>query len=147
MSLLVALDVLLEEGSVVEIARRMHLNPPATSRTLSRIREAVGDPIMIHTGRELVSAPRTLELQERTRRLVDQAHDLLNTRETIQLDKLGCCFTLHSSNTLVDGLATRIPGIFNKEVPRCTLRLALEPDIDDGTLRQSRIDFYIGTPP
>ncbi|MBZ1407951.1 LysR family transcriptional regulator, partial [Escherichia coli] len=38
LNLLVALNVLLEEGSVVGAARRMHLSPPAMSRTLSRIR-------------------------------------------------------------------------------------------------------------
>ena len=89
MNLLVALNVLLEEGSVVGAARRMHLSPPAMSRTLSRIREAVGDPIMVRAGRKLVPTPRALELQEQVRQLVDQARDLFNTRETIQLDKLG----------------------------------------------------------
>ncbi|WP_342615960.1 LysR family transcriptional regulator, partial [Pseudomonas aeruginosa] len=112
MNLLVALNVLLEEGSVVGAARRMHLSPPAMSRTLSRIREAVGDPIMVRAGRKLVPTPRALELQEQVRQLVDQARDLFNTRETIQLDKLERCFTLRSNNTLVGGLATRILEIF-----------------------------------
>ncbi|MGU1849543.1 LysR family transcriptional regulator, partial [Pseudomonas aeruginosa] len=73
LNLLVALNVLLEEGSVVGAARRMHLSPPAMSRTLSRIREAVGDPIMVRAGRKLVPTPRALELQEQVRQLVDQA--------------------------------------------------------------------------
>lgn len=144
MNLLVALNVLLEEGSVVGAARRMHLSPPAMSRTLSRIREAVGDPIMVRAGRKLVPTPRALELQEQVRQLVDQARDLFNTRETIQLDKLERCFTLRSNNTLVGGLATRILEIFSKEAPRCTLRFAPESDIDDEALRQNRIDLYIG---
>jgi len=45
MNLLVALDALLDEGSVVGAARRMNLSPAAMSRTLTRIREAVGDPV------------------------------------------------------------------------------------------------------
>ncbi|WP_163114635.1 LysR family transcriptional regulator, partial [Acinetobacter pittii] len=88
--------------------------------TLSRIREAVGDPIMVRAGRKLVPTPRALELQEQVRQLVDQARDLFNTREAIQLDKLERCFTLRSNNTLVGGLATRILEIFSKEAPRCT---------------------------
>ena len=58
MNLLVALDALLDEGSVVGAARRMNLSPAAMSRTLTRIREAVGDPILVRAGRGLVPTPR-----------------------------------------------------------------------------------------
>ncbi|REN00820.1 LysR family transcriptional regulator, partial [Mycobacterium tuberculosis] len=42
LNLLIALDALIEEGSVVGAARRMNLSAPAMSRTLGRIREAIG---------------------------------------------------------------------------------------------------------
>lgn len=58
MNLLVALDALLDEGSVVGAARRMNLSPAAMSRTLTRIREAIGDPILVRAGRGLVPTPR-----------------------------------------------------------------------------------------
>ena len=58
LNLLVALDALLDEGSVVGAARRMNLSPAAMSRTLTRIREAVGDPILVRAGRGLVPRPR-----------------------------------------------------------------------------------------
>lgn len=75
---------------------------------------------------------------------MDQARDLFNTRETIQLDKLERCFTLRSNNTLVGGLSIRLLEIFAEEAPRCTLRFVQESDIDDEALRQNRIDLYIG---
>ncbi|ADU72504.1 regulatory protein LysR (plasmid) [Pantoea sp. At-9b] len=37
LNLLLALDVLLEEGSVAAAARRMNLSAPAMSRTLGRL--------------------------------------------------------------------------------------------------------------
>ena len=54
LNLLVALDALLEEESVLLAAKRMHLSPSAMSRTLARVREAVGDPILVRAGRRLV---------------------------------------------------------------------------------------------
>ena len=51
MNLLVALDALLDEGSVVGAAQRMNLSPAAMSRTLGRIRDALGDPILVRAGR------------------------------------------------------------------------------------------------
>ena len=53
MNLLVALDALLDEGSVVGAARRMNLSPAAMSRTLTRIREAIGDPKILASAMNL----------------------------------------------------------------------------------------------
>lgn len=44
MNLLVALDALLDEGSVVGAARRMNLSPAAMSRTLIRIPRSARRP-------------------------------------------------------------------------------------------------------
>ncbi|MBT2448300.1 LysR family transcriptional regulator [Streptomyces sp. ISL-43] len=47
LNLLVALDVLVEEPSVSRAAARLHLSEPAMSRTLGRIRKALGDPALV----------------------------------------------------------------------------------------------------
>jgi hypothetical protein len=46
LNLLTALDALLAEGSVVGAARRLRLSSSAMSRTLARLREATGDPLL-----------------------------------------------------------------------------------------------------
>lgn len=56
-NLLVALDVLLAEASVAGAARRLNLSPSAMSRTLSRLREVTGDPILVRAGRHMVLTP------------------------------------------------------------------------------------------
>ncbi|MED5609711.1 MULTISPECIES: LysR family transcriptional regulator [Pseudomonas] len=144
LNLLVALNVLLEEGSVVGAARRLHLSPPAMSRTLGRIREAVGDPIMVRAGRNLVPTPRALQLREEVAHLVEQATRLFNARENLRMDQLERCFVLRSNNVLVGGFAARMLAVMREEAPRCTLRLVPEADIDDEALRQNRIDLYLG---
>ncbi|KAF1053792.1 MAG: PCP degradation transcriptional activation protein [Stenotrophomonas maltophilia] len=144
LNLLIALNVLLEEGSVVGAARRMHLSPPAMSRTLSRIREAVGDPIMVRAGRNLVPTPRALQLREQVQDLVEQATLLFNGRENLDMSKVERCFVLRSNNVLVGGFSARMLAVMREEAPLCTLRLAPESDLDDEALRQNRIDLYIG---
>ena len=52
LNLLIALDALLQEGSVVAAARRMNLSALAMSRTLSRIRQSLGDPVLVRAGRK-----------------------------------------------------------------------------------------------
>ena len=65
LNLLIALDVLLDEGNVARAARRLRLSPSAMSRTLARLRETMGDPLLVRAGRGLVPSPRALELRQR----------------------------------------------------------------------------------
>ena len=69
MNLLAALDVLLAEGSVTGAARRLGLSSSAMSRTLTRLRSATGDPLLVRAGRRLVPTPRAAELRDRVHEL------------------------------------------------------------------------------
>src|ERR1700678_3752028 len=82
LNLLIALDALLEENSVAAAADRLHLSPPAMSRTLSRIRRATGDDILVRAGRTMTPTPRALELREETRELVRRAAVVLTPTRT-----------------------------------------------------------------
>jgi molybdenum-dependent DNA-binding transcriptional regulator ModE len=57
MGLLVSLDALLQEGSVTGAARRVGLSTPAMSHALARIRERLGDPILVRSGRGMLLEP------------------------------------------------------------------------------------------
>ena len=70
-NLLVTLDALLKEGSVLGAANRLQLSPSAMSRALARLRDTTGDPLLVRTGRKLVPTPRALELREVTAQLVE----------------------------------------------------------------------------
>ena len=49
LNLLVTLDVLLDEGSVVGAAKRLKLSASAMSRSLARLREETGDPLLVRS--------------------------------------------------------------------------------------------------
>ena len=57
LNLLIALDALLIEGSVVGAARRLNLSESAMSRTLGRLRTATGDALLVRAGRAMVLTP------------------------------------------------------------------------------------------
>lgn len=71
--LLASLDVLLEERSVTRAAERLHLSQPAVSAQLARLRELLGDPLLLpsETGRGMVPTARALELQQPLRAALD----------------------------------------------------------------------------
>ncbi|KLV03211.1 LysR family transcriptional regulator [Photobacterium aquae] len=64
LNLLVALKVLLEEGSVSRAAVRLNLSQSAMSRVLGRLRSLVGDPLFTRQGQHLLPTQRALELSE-----------------------------------------------------------------------------------
>lgn len=66
LNLLFALEALLTEASVVGAARRLGLSASAMSRTLSRLRNVTGDPLLVRAGRTMVLTPYAEAIRERT---------------------------------------------------------------------------------
>src|SRR5437773_10259782 len=93
LNLLVTLDVLLAEGNVSRAAQRLQLSPSAMSRTLARLRETTGDPLLVRAGRGLVPTPRALEMRERVSQLVQDAESTLRPFKKLNLRKLVRTFT------------------------------------------------------
>ncbi|HET9450367.1 MAG TPA: LysR family transcriptional regulator, partial [Aggregicoccus sp.] len=62
LNLLHVLHVVLEERSVTRAARKLHVTPPAVSNSLARLRELLGDPLLVRTGRSLSPTPFALAL-------------------------------------------------------------------------------------
>jgi DNA-binding transcriptional LysR family regulator len=62
LNLLVVLDTVLAERSVARAARRLHVTPSAISNSLARLRQALGDPLVIRSGRGVVPTPRAAAL-------------------------------------------------------------------------------------
>jgi DNA-binding transcriptional LysR family regulator len=144
LNLLLALDVLLEEGSVVGAARRMNLSPPAMSRTLSRIRETLGDPVFVQAGRKLVPTPRALALREQVRTAVEQATQALTPSTEVDLKTQERRFNVRANDVFVGIHSGRLLETMAADMPSAMLRFSPEEDdVDDEALRSGRIDLFI----
>jgi DNA-binding transcriptional LysR family regulator len=64
LNLLVALDALLREASVSRAAERIGLSQPATSHALRRLRDLMGDPLLVRAGPRMELTPRAEGLRE-----------------------------------------------------------------------------------
>src|SRR5581483_11213999 len=143
LNLLVTLDILLAEGSVARAARRLRLSPSAMSRALARLRDTMGDPLLVRAGRGLVPTPRALALREQVSALVQGAKAALRPAETLNLERLARTFTLRAS----DGFAETFgPALVARlaEAPSVRLRFVQKPDKDSGPLRDGSVDLEIG---
>lgn len=144
LNLLIALDVLLTEGSVARAARRLRLSPSAMSRTLARLRAATGDPLLVRAGRGLVPSPRAIELRERVAPLVAEAVAALRPAESLDLTRLSRDFTIRAREGFVEAVGAALLARVAREAPGARLRFVAKTDRTGTALRDGSADLDTG---
>ncbi|WP_050627225.1 LysR family transcriptional regulator [Bradyrhizobium viridifuturi] len=76
LNLLVALDALLREANVSRAAMRLNLSQPATSHALQRLRDLIGDPLLVRNGARMELTPRAQALRSPLAQALDQVRTL-----------------------------------------------------------------------
>jgi DNA-binding transcriptional LysR family regulator len=77
LNLLVALDALLIEAHVGRAARRIGRSQPAVSHALRRLRDLLGDPLLVRIGSRMELTPRAVSLREGLPHALDRVRALL----------------------------------------------------------------------
>ncbi|MEU3405974.1 LysR family transcriptional regulator [Streptomyces sp. NPDC006670] len=144
LNLLLALDVLLEESSVSGAAARLHLSEPAMSRTLGRIRKALGDPVLVRAGRTMVPTPHALSLQGEVRSVVERARALFLTGGEIDLRTLERNFTVLAHDSFAASYGATLFRRMAEEAPGVRLRFLSESHVDVPALREGVADLELG---
>ena len=145
LNLLTALDALLSTGSVNGAAQRMHLSAPAMSHTLARIRDALGDPILVRAGRKLIPTPRANALREPVRRLVAEARELMQPGSGIPMAMIKREFTVRAPEGMGIVYGAALLETMREMIPLISLRFVPESESDATALRDGRIDLDVGT--
>jgi len=143
LNLIQALDLLLKEESVTRAAARMDLSAAAMSRTLNRIRAAVGDPILVRAGRQLVPTPRALELRSKVSALAEEARVLLGSRQELNLPSLTRTFTIRTDDSIVAAFAAPLTQLVQEQAPNVRLRFLTQGEHSVSALREGAIDLEI----
>jgi len=144
LNLLVTLDVLLDEGSVVGAAKRLKLSASAMSRSLARLRQATGDPLLVRAGRGLVPTPRALELRGRVRQVVVEAEAVLRPVLRLDLPSLSRKFTIRSTEGFAETFGPAILSRVAVDAPHVHLSFLPKPDKDSTPLRDGSVDLETG---
>lgn len=138
-NLLLALDALLQAGSVTGAARRMGVSPPAMSHTLSRLRLALGDPLFVRAGNRLVPTPRALAMRDRVSRAATEIGALLRPDLPLELATLERTFIIRASDAMIVTVGHALDVLVRKEAPGVALHLvgvllaeAADVDLDIG---------------
>ncbi len=144
LNLLVALDVLLRERSVSAAARALGLSTSAMSRTLSRLRATLGDPILVPAGRAMVATPRAEAIADDVRTLTRAVEAVLSPPGEIDVRALRRDFTIRANEAFVQIHAARLSEAATSVAPGVRLRFAPKPNKAIQPLRDATVDLDIG---
>ncbi|RDV00550.1 LysR family transcriptional regulator [Trinickia dinghuensis] len=145
LNLLVALDALLTDGSVVGAARRLGLSTSAMSRTLTRLRETTGDPLLVRAGRSMVLTPHAQAIRERTRNALDETRAVLRPATTeLDLSTLRRAFTIRANDGFVEAFGSHLIAAASAAAPQVCLRFAPKLEKTALHLRDGSADLEIG---
>src|SRR5918998_5782390 len=83
LNLLVTLDALLAEAHVGRAARRIGRSQPAVSHSLRRLRELLGDPLLVRIGSRMELTPRAVSLRESLPDALERVRSLLTAESFV----------------------------------------------------------------
>ena len=140
LNLLLVLDTVLSERSVVRAARRLHVTPSAVSNSLARLRLLLGDSLVIRSGRGIVPTPHAVSLAPSLKRALTELESVVRKNAFDPLTT-----TRQFTIALADaGQMARFPQLVKlilKEMPRAQLRaVGIDTYISSGGVSGMEID-------
>ncbi|MFK8402058.1 LysR family transcriptional regulator [Pseudomonas sp. BGr12] len=141
LNLLVALDVLLEEGSVSRAAQRLNLGQSATSAALGRLREHFQDPLLVPLGRGLELTALARQLAPKVREVLSLAGEVVDTSTAFDPARCDRRFTLVASDYVAATLLPAVSRELARRAPAASLVLRDLPLPRDGDVVAEALEY------
>ncbi|WP_458757336.1 LysR family transcriptional regulator [Afipia sp. TerB] len=122
LNLLVALDALLLESNVGRAAMRIGLSQPATSHALRRLRDLLGDPLLVRVGARMELTPRAQALRAPLAQTLDQVRGLFVPDE-FDAARSERRFRLMMPDLAVELLVPRLMSQLDKVAPHVRIEI------------------------
>jgi DNA-binding transcriptional LysR family regulator len=146
LNLILTLHHVLVEESVVRAAERLHVTPSAVSNSLARLRELLGDPLFVRSGRNVVPTPFGRALAPEVAATVVRLRQILEARRDFKADTCTRAFTLASADNI--GILPALAARFARVMPKASLRIVtLDHAIASDGLASGDIDVSLALPP
>jgi DNA-binding transcriptional LysR family regulator len=147
LNLLPVLAALLETESVTLAAERLGLSTSATSHALGRLRDQLGDPLLVRAGRRLVPTPRATAILPRVTAAMAANRAVFAVAESLDPATLARTFRLQTTDHVSLVLGPALDRALREQAPDVDLYLLpIAPDVSP-LLRDGSIDAAVGVFP
>ena len=145
LNLLVVFEAVVAEASVSRAARRLHLSQSALSHSLTRLRDAFGDPILVRQGRGMEPTARALGALPEVRSLLDRVGHLFADGGRFSPATADRNVHIGASDLAAATVLPAVVARVRKEAPAMRLRVCHAGRVDaPGMLRSGQLDLAFG---
>ena len=147
LGLLVTLEALLAEENVTRAARRLNLSQPALSARLARLRDALGDPLLIPAQRGMVLTQRAVELRQPLHKALEGVRRVVAEGMPFDPSTMQATLVIAGTDYQQYALLTRFSVALRTEAPMVRIAwraldvLALATQLERG-----EVDLALATP-
>lgn len=142
LNLLAALDALIEEQSVSAAARRLHLSQPAMSAALGRLREHLGDPLLVPFGKRMVLTAHAERMAHPLREILSRV-EVLTGPSVFNPTTSRRVFKINASDYIVTVLISPLVQRLSQEAPGVGIVIINPGDRVETTLERGEVDLLI----
>jgi len=132
---------------VTGAAARLRLSPSATSHALGRLRETLGDPLLVRAGRQLVPTPRAVALTAALAAALDTLEGLLQPPSLLDPARLDRAFRMETTDHVQFVLLRALDALVRAEGPRVNVYLQTLQANTFERLRQGAVDLALAVYP
>jgi DNA-binding transcriptional LysR family regulator len=144
LNLLRVFDHVMAERNLTRAARKLSLTQPAVSNALNRLRDALGDKLVVRSGYGVEPTPRALALWPAVADALRQMESSLTPADFVAL-KATNTFVLAMADATAAELMPGLVGIIENDAPGVSMRvLPLNTRDPRQLLEQGHIDLAVG---
>ncbi|MEM7553019.1 MAG: LysR family transcriptional regulator [Cyanobacteria bacterium P01_A01_bin.84] len=144
LNLLIALDALISEVSVTRAANRLNLSQSAMSYSLKRLREILGDEILLRSSGGMEVTPLASQIANRVRQVLLEIQGLLE-KESFDPGTANESFCIAMSDYVETSLGVPLLQYLRKNAPDIRIRaISAEKEVALEGLDTNQIDLAIG---
>ena len=140
LNLLRVLDALLREQHVSRAANALHLSQPATSAALARLRDALGDPLLVRTARGMQPTERAIQLAPQLRALLENIAVVLLPPVEFDPRQTKMIFNVAATDYFVELTNRKLAQRLSNESPN--IQFAWRPLIGAGLIEKMQSAQY-----
>jgi len=143
LNLLISFDALIRERNVSRAAEKLHISQPAMSNSLKRLRDYLGDPLLVRTRRGMEPTEKALELEPLIRQSLALAQSALSPSDTFNARISDRTFRILVSDYVEGTLISALVHHFQSVAPDITLDILTLSDGSFEDLEKGSIDLAI----
>lgn len=143
LNLLVYLNTLLKERSVSRAAEKLGITQPAMSNALRRLRDLLGDPILVRTSSGMAPTERATAMEPLVVEALSRAELALQPVENFDAANSARTFRIMASDYIETTLLAPLIGRLNEIAPNISLDILTPSDGSFADLERGDIDMAI----